>query len=129
MLHTIERAHILSSSARRLQLIKSREPRDHRPVLVSLIAQIAVEPLPRRPPRPNREALYQCVQVGYRRNEVLRAMEEEVSKIEDEFEAASLIDDVDAMNELLIGALNKAAVDQLAEPPLYSESHKQHTQE
>eukprot|EP00959_Pyramimonas_sp_CCMP1952_P193142 4038904-Pyramimonas_sp.AAC.1 len=41
VLQTIERAHILSSSAQRLQLIKSREHRDHRPVLVSLIAQIA----------------------------------------------------------------------------------------
>eukprot|EP00959_Pyramimonas_sp_CCMP1952_P174895 3654861-Pyramimonas_sp.AAC.1 len=109
MLQTIERARILSSAARGLQLIKSREPRDHRPVLLSLIAQIAVELLPRRPPRPNREALYQCVQVGFGRNEVLRAMEEEASNIEDDFEAASLIGDADAMTELLLGALNKAA--------------------
>eukprot|EP00959_Pyramimonas_sp_CCMP1952_P090423 1892810-Pyramimonas_sp.AAC.1 len=33
------------------------------------------------------------------------------------------------MYELLIGALNKAAVDQLAEPPLCSESRNQHAQE
>eukprot|EP00959_Pyramimonas_sp_CCMP1952_P474310 9503238-Pyramimonas_sp.AAC.1 len=117
LLQAIERVHILSSSARRLQLIKSREPRDHRPVLVPPIAQIAAGPLPRRPPRPNREALYRCVQVGFRGGEVLRAMGEEVGKIEDVFETASRIGDVDAMNELLIGALNKAAADQLAEPP------------
>eukprot|EP00959_Pyramimonas_sp_CCMP1952_P315419 6601714-Pyramimonas_sp.AAC.1 len=64
--------------------MKAREPRDHGPVLVSLIAQLSLGPLPRRPPRPNREALYQCVQVGFKRNQVPNAMEEEeVSKAQE----------------------------------------------
>eukprot|EP00959_Pyramimonas_sp_CCMP1952_P013319 280953-Pyramimonas_sp.AAC.1 len=54
VLKTIEGVHILTNSARRLQLIRSMEPRDHRPVLVTMLAQLSSEPLPRRPPRPNK---------------------------------------------------------------------------
>eukprot|EP00959_Pyramimonas_sp_CCMP1952_P022781 478652-Pyramimonas_sp.AAC.1 len=69
MLNTVGRVQVQSNSARRLQLTKSREPRDHRPVLITNLVQISDEPMPRRPPRPSREALDQCVKTGSIRHE------------------------------------------------------------
>eukprot|EP00959_Pyramimonas_sp_CCMP1952_P128243 2681575-Pyramimonas_sp.AAC.2 len=81
MLGSVERCNVLCEAGRRLQLHDVGEVRDRRPVQLVVRLVAGLRPLPERAPRPNREALFCCLQQGHRRQELFDVMERKCEEL------------------------------------------------
>eukprot|EP00959_Pyramimonas_sp_CCMP1952_P095638 1999189-Pyramimonas_sp.AAC.1 len=108
---------VLCSAGRALQLHEIHKPQAHR------LIQIAGAD------RPNREALFCCLQQGFRQQELFDEMERLTSLRYDTRNEIEAREDVDQMNREFTEIVNQALVTVLDKSPLYTETRSQYIQQ